>query len=179
MKVLLFCGSLRKDSLNLKLLKCAKKIVETNSSFTSNLLDFNTLNIPLYSGDIESAGIPAGVSKLGEEILQADYIIISSPEYNRTISGVLKNTLDWVSRLPSNPLAKKKVFLMGASPGKYGALRGIDNGKMVMRALEADLSPAEFALSGANKAFDEAGNLNSEDNKKAFEKTMKAFLGFN
>lgn len=179
MNIVLFCGSLRKDSLNLKLLKNTKKIIEESSNNQVTLLDLNTFNIPLYNGDVESAGFPVGVTKLAEEIGKADYVIISSPEYNRAISGVFKNTLDWLSRLKENPLAKKKVLLMGASPGKYGALRAIDNGKIVLRALEADLNPGEFALGFAHKAFDEAGNLNNEESKKALEKTLKAYLNLN
>lgn len=179
MKVLLFCGSLRKESTNLKLLKWTKNLIETNSALKVMLMDLNQLSIPLYNGDIESEAIPEGVLKLAHEIESSQYIIISSPEYNRTISGVLKNTLDWLSRVPTNPMKTKKTLLMGASPGKYGALRGIDNGKAVLRALETELASGEFALSASHKAFDEAGNLIGEDNKKALEKTVKAFLGLN
>src|SRR4051812_23259552 len=123
MKYLLFSGSLRTGSLNKKLVAVAEKIISGKAENEVSIADIRSLSIPVYDGDIEAAGIPEGVKKLGSMIQAANAIVISSPEYNGSIAGSLKNTIDWISRLRPVPFEGKPVLLLGASPGGFGAIR--------------------------------------------------------
>lgn len=166
MKLVLFAGSLRKDSLNKKLLNVIKHIVETKTDFTPVVIDIKSLNIPLYDGDIEAQGIPDGVTKLGEEISTAAGVIISSPEYNGSISSPLKNTIDWLSRLRPIPLEKKPVLLTGASPGSFGTIRAQAHAKPSLENLKAFVFHTPFMLPRADKVFSDDGDLDEESKKR-------------
>jgi chromate reductase len=82
------------------------------------------LAFPVYNADIEDKGFPEGVKTLASAVAGCDAVVISSPEYNGGMSGVLKNTLDWVSRIKPMPWKGKPLFLMAASPGALGGTRG-------------------------------------------------------
>ena len=110
-KILGLCGSLRKDSFNRKLLYEAVRLYGTCNFNLANL------NLPLYNGDEESIGKPKSALKLHKDIKIADGIIITCPEYNKGISGVLKNALDWVSRIPGAVWKGKPVVIMSAAAG--------------------------------------------------------------
>ncbi|WP_370231396.1 NADPH-dependent FMN reductase, partial [Cognatishimia sp.] len=111
-------GSLRKDSVNSKLIREAARLFG-EAQFTEA-----DLNIPLYDGDLEEAdGLPTKVQTLVDQIASADAVIISTPEYNGGISGVLKNALDWVSRAKPSPWASKPVAVMSAAAGRAGGVR--------------------------------------------------------
>jgi len=113
-------GSLRSGSIHRALLVAASEVVPANSELTIAELH----DIPLYNGDVQNQqGIPTAVTKLADRIRQADAIVIASPEYNFSISGVLKNALDWLSRVPEQPFAGKTTAIMGASPGNVGTAR--------------------------------------------------------
>jgi chromate reductase len=99
-RLLGICGSLRKGSFNRKLMLEAKRL------FDPAVFDDANLRLPLYDGDLETGhGIPAEVQELGDRIASADAVIIAGPEYNKALSGVLKNALDWVSRTQGQPVA--------------------------------------------------------------------------
>ena len=125
MKILTFSGSLRKDSLNKKISQAAFNFVQSEKLAEIEYIDLQKLEIPVYDGDVESSGIPKGVKTLCAQIEQAQALIISSPEYNGSISGVMKNTLDWISRVKPVPIAGKHVMLCAASPGAFGGVRGL------------------------------------------------------
>ena len=154
MNFLLFAGSLRTESLNKKLLQAAHHLITQDENTQSEMVDIRSLEIPLYDGDHEEAnGIPQGVKKLGEMIQKAHALIIAGPEYNHTISGVLKNIIDWVSRLKPVPFEKKPVLLLGASPGIFGSIRGLEFTRVPLEALNAYVYPQPFALPKAGNAF--------------------------
>jgi len=118
MNLLGISGSLRKDSFNRMLLREAARLGSA-ASFTEA-----DLRLPLYDGDLEEAeGIPAPVQALADQIKAADAVVISSPEYNKGISGVLKNALDWVSRTEGAPWAGKPVAILSATAGRAGGER--------------------------------------------------------
>src|SRR4051812_45824702 len=97
-KILAFAGSTRTDSHNKRLIKVAIKGAEAAGAQVT-YVDLRDLNLPLYDGDFEtSEGLPAGARKFKDLLLANDGIMISSPEYNSSISGVLKNAIDWASR---------------------------------------------------------------------------------
>ena len=179
MKYCFFSGSLRKDSLNTKLLHMAVKHVNCPPSAIVNL---NDLSIPLYNGDIEAVAIPDGVQKLAQIIDQAQAIIIASPEYNYGISGVLKNTIDWLSRVRPMPLKQKPLLLMAASPGQIAGIRGLWHARVPLEGLGNYVYPEMFSLGNSFQALNESGFVNPDDQKRfaaildGFEKFSRGFI---
>lgn len=179
MKYCFISGSLRKDSLNTKLLHMAAKYVNCSPSAIVSLNDFF---IPLYNGDIEAIAIPEGVQKLAQIIEQAQTIIIASPEYNYSISGVLKNTIDWISRVRPMPLKQKPLLLMAASPGQISGIRGLWQTRIPLEGLGNYVYPEMFSLGNSLQALNESGFVNPDDQKRfaaildGFEKFSKALM---
>ncbi|MFK7881022.1 NADPH-dependent FMN reductase [Roseobacter sp.] len=151
-------GSLRKDSANTKLLIEAARLFDAHDFRLANL------NLPLYDGDLESReGIPEAVQSLADSISSADAVLISTPEYNKAPSGVLKNALDWISRTKSKPWSDKPLAVMSASAGRSGGERS----QMVLRGFMVTFRPAilqgpEIHLADCNNQFDENGRLIGE-----------------
>ena len=119
MKVLGICGSLRKDSWNLKLLKIlldktAVKGVETT------FLDLS--NVPMYHPDVEAREIPPGAERLRDTVRVADAVVIACPEYNSSMTSALKNAIEWLSR-QGNLLTGRVFYIMGTSPGRSGCMK--------------------------------------------------------
>jgi chromate reductase len=116
-----FAGSLRRGSYNRALLRAATELAPSSLHIVVHELD----GIPLYNGDIEAAGAPPSVVQLRDAIRKADGLLIATPEYNHGVPGVLKNTIDWLSRPPRDSALNGKVAaVMGASPGMTGTARG-------------------------------------------------------
>ncbi|GAB5390470.1 MAG: NAD(P)H-dependent FMN reductase [Alphaproteobacteria bacterium] len=163
-------GSLRADSVNTKLIKEAARLFGP-SSFTEA-----DLNIPLYNGDDEDRdGLPASVLALVAQIEAADGIIISTPEYNAAIPGVLKNALDWVSRHKPSPWAGKPVAVMSAAAGRAGGIRAQTMLRSCLTPFNLRLIPgSEVAIAGAAKEFDENGQLVSERYAASVDRLMTA-----
>lgn len=119
-KLLGISGSLRKGSFNTALLRAAQELAP--DGMTIETADIS--EIPLYNDDVrEQQGYPAPAQTLREQIRDADAVLISTPEYNYSIPGVLKNAIDWASRPPEQPFDGKIVGIMGASPGRLGTAR--------------------------------------------------------
>ena len=119
MNVLGISGSLRQASYNTMALRAAQKLAPEGMHI--EVADIRT--IPLYNDDVRAAGFPDSVTQLKERIRAADAVLLVTPEYNFSIPGVLKNTLDWLSRPPAQPFDGKPVAIMGASPGMVGTAR--------------------------------------------------------
>lgn len=119
MKVLGICGSLRRDSWNLKLLKAALDVVARKGNDVE-LYDLTPL--PMYNRDVELAGYPPETIRFRDAVERADAVVVASPEYNNSMTAALKNAIEWASRRP-NVLLDKVFFVMGASPGRSGATR--------------------------------------------------------
>jgi len=118
-RVLAISGSLRKGSFNTALLRAAVALAPEGMSLTVQLLH----DVPLYNGDVEAQGFPPGVLAFREAIRAADGVLISTPEYNNSMPGVLKNAIDWASRGKDQPLAGKPLALLSASNGRFGGAR--------------------------------------------------------
>lgn len=176
MKVLLFAGSLRKDSLNKKFVNVIASVVEKRAQ--ASVLDLQPLNLPVYDGDLEAKGMPDGVFKLAQAIAEADAIIVSTPEYNGSISSVLKTAIDWTSRVKPMPFSKKQILLVGASPGALGAIRGLAHARLPFENLGNYLYPEVFGLSRAHEAFDERGQLKDVAQMEKIEKLITSFLDY-
>lgn len=174
MQYLFLSGSLRKESFNTKLLQLAAKHVGASPSA---IVDLNQYNIPLYSGDIEAAGIPEGVQKLAKNIEQAQAIIIASPEYNYSISGVLKNTIDWISRVRPMPFRKKPILLLAASMGPIAGIRGLWQTRIPLEGLGNYVYPDMFSLGVAHENLKDDIFVNPDDQKR-FAVTLEGFSEF-
>src|SRR3989338_10591742 len=122
LKVLAISGSLRSESYNRKALQVAKEIaIDLGAEVTE--LDLRELDLPIYDKDIQDQGLPESVRKLKKTVESTDVLMIASPEYNYSVSGALKNAIDWASR-GGNSLNGKVAAVFGASTGRFGALRG-------------------------------------------------------
>lgn len=161
-------GSLRKASTNTKLIHHAADIFGADTFLTGDL------NLPLYDGDLEEAsGIPAGVQALADQIASADAVIIATPEYNKSISGVLKNALDWISRTEGNVWENKPVAIMSATAGRSGGERTQYALRLNMTPFSADVLQAPEVLIGAShNAFDDHGKLKDKDAIEFLTKLM-------
>ena len=158
-KVLGIVGSLRQASLHRRLLVAAQKLAPAGM-----MIDQADIHaIPIYDADVEAAGIPPAVVRLGEEIASSDAVLIVSPEYNYSFSGVLKNTIDWVSRLPDQPFADKPIAIMGGSPGPLGGSRMQYQLRQVFIFLDAKvMTRPEVMIPMLGEKFDDAGNLTDQ-----------------
>jgi chromate reductase len=170
-------GSLRRDSLNTRLLRAAATQVPAGSSLTIESI----AAIPLYNFDNESAhGIPEPVVTLKEMIAAADGLLIATPEYNHSIPGVLKNAIDWLSRPPADVprvFGNLPVAIMGATPGAFGTQLAQNAWLPVIRTLGARLwSGGRILAPRASQLFDEAGQLTDEAMAKRLASFMADFV---
>lgn len=163
-KLLAFAGSLRKDSLNKKLLKVAIKGAEAAGGEVT-FIDLKDYPMPIYDGDIEAAeGLPENAKKLKELFFAHQGLLIASPEYNSSISAALKNAIDWVSRpLPGEGMLAcfegKTAGLLAASPGALGGLRGLVTVRSILGNIRVLVIPDQVAVPKANEAFNNDGTM--------------------
>lgn len=158
--VLGFAGSLRKGSYNRAALNAAKQLAPESMKLEIFQLD----DIPIYNADVEARGDPEPVRQFKEKIRAADALLMVTPEYNYSVSGVLKNAIDWASRPPTtSPLLGKPVAMMGASPGGFGTLRAqLHLRQICMFSKMLALIEPEVHISRAHQKFDAQGNLIDE-----------------
>ncbi|WP_306151836.1 NADPH-dependent FMN reductase [Roseovarius sp. MMSF_3281] len=169
-KLLTISGSLRKGSFNRMLLAEAVK------AFGEADVTSADLNLPLYDGDLEDAnGVPQSVQTLAEQIKNADALVLSSPEYNKGITGVLKNALDWVSRVGGMPFKGKPTAVMSANAGRTGGETGQFMVLSCLTPLQAQIIAGPLlCVAGAGNEFDEAGNLTNDHYLKVLRGKMEA-----
>ncbi len=163
-------GALRKDSRNTAL------ITEAARLFAPDEFVMADLRLPLYDGDLEdSDGVPDAVHTLHAQIKAADAIVISTPEYNKNLSGVLKNALDWLSRVRPQPWAGKPVAIVSAASGRAGGERAQYSLRHCMTPFNPRiLQGPEIMIAAADNAFDEHGRLVNEFSTKSLTKLMDA-----
>ncbi|HEX2087665.1 MAG TPA: NADPH-dependent FMN reductase [Solirubrobacteraceae bacterium] len=157
MLVLGLSGSLRRDSHNRKLLRAAARELPPGTRLAAweGLAD-----IPPYDQDLDVAPAPPAVRRLRDALAAADAVLISTPEYNSSIPGVLKNALDWASRpFPNNALRDKPVAVVGASTGLFGAVWAQAETRKVLKTIGARVVDHELPVGQADRAFDDDGRL--------------------
>lgn len=161
-------GSLRAASVNRKLIREAARLGEFDTFVEADL------RLPLYDGDLEAAdGIPPSVQMLATQINAADAVVISTPEYNKGISGVLKNALDWVSRTSPSPWTRKPVAIMSATAGRGGGERAQFNLRLCMVPFRTQLLQGpEVLVAAAHDAFDAEGRLIADSYVKMLAEMM-------
>ena len=169
-----FSGSLRKGSYNTMLLKAALEMLPTDVSMDIISIE----NIPLYNADLDLPAAnqrPGPVEHFRKMLTDADGILISSPEYNYSIPGGLKNAIDWASRGEDSPLLRKPVAVIGATTGLWGTTRMQLAFHNVFLFL--DMKPVykpEVLVAQADKKFDKSGNLIDETAKKLLKQKLEA-----
>jgi NAD(P)H-dependent FMN reductase len=175
LKVLVFGASLRADSLNRKLAALAARVAEQGGAIVdhASMRDFD---VPSYDGDVEKEhGIPKGAEALRRRLLDNDAFIVSSPEYNGSMPGVIKNLIDWTSRFRPQPFDGKHGLLLSASPSMGGGNRGLWALRMPFEHLGARIYPDMFSLAQAHKALVD-GEIADGALRARFDKNLQAFL---
>ena len=166
-RILAFAGSLRRESLNRKLLAAVAAAVRAEGGDVT-VVELSDYPLPLYDGDLEDAtGQPENATKLVTLMLAHDALLIASPEYNSQITAVLKNTIDWCTRAEADPFEGKVAAVVSASPGMFGGIRSMTLARQLLTHLGCHVIPAQCLLPQANKAFDEQGGLKDERSRKA------------
>ncbi len=174
--ILIFSGSLRTDSLNTRLVMLAIKILERHGVRVNNAC-MHEFDCPSFNQDLEAKDSqPNGAMEFKNRLLATDAFIISSPEYNGSMPGHLKNAIDWVSRFRPQPFNERHALLMSASPSLAGGNRGLWSLRVPFEHLGARVFPNMFSLSAAHKAFDAEGNLLDSSLAKRFEENLVAFI---
>jgi chromate reductase, NAD(P)H dehydrogenase (quinone) len=175
MRILAFAASLREQSFNRKLIELAAALARSRGSEV-DLAHFREFDMPLFDGDRhEREGLPVGASELARRLMLADAFMIATPEYNYSISGVLKNAIDWVSRVRPMPWRGKSGYLMSASPSATGGIRGLWQTRIPLEGCGSLIFPDMFALPTAHEAFTADGQLRDE---LMAERLSREVLGF-
>ena len=163
-RVLCFAGSTRSESFNKKLIRLAAADAE-KAGATVTLVDLRELPMPLFDEDLESeSGMPEHAARLKQLFLSHNGLMIASPEYNSSLSAVLKNALDWVSRRqgdepPKAAFLGKVAAIMSATPSGLGGIRGLVHLRSILQSVGMHVMPDQFMLSSAHQAFDEVGDF--------------------
>lgn len=163
-KVLAFAGSSREDSVNKKLVSQAAQIAKDLGA-TVTVIDLKDYPIPLYDADLESKeGMPDNAKFIRRLMIESQAILIASPEYNKSVSALLKNVLDWTSRSENGQPSRaayqgKKYAIMSASPGNSGGARGLIHLRDIIEDIKGTVVPQQVSIPQAYEAFDENGRL--------------------
>ncbi|PYO49259.1 MAG: NADPH-dependent FMN reductase [Gemmatimonadetes bacterium] len=175
-RLLVFGASLREGSMNDRLATLGASVAEEKGA-TVERATMSQFECPAYDTDVEiSTGLPAGAQALHDKLQSVDGFMIASPEYNASMSGVLKNTIDWVSRFRPQPFNGKQGFLMAASPSMTGGKIGLWALRQPLEHLGARTYPDMFALAQAHRAFDDAGRIADAKLQNWFETTIECFI---
>ena len=172
----MIAASLRRGSYNRKLIQLAGSLAR-ESGASVDLAEFAEFPVPVYNADDEEAsGIPEGAQTLARRLNDATGMVISSPEYNNSMPGTLKNLIDWVSRIRPLPFTGKHALLLSASPSLVGGNRGLWALRVPLESLGVLVYPAMFSLAQANKAFTEDGGLEDPKLTERLARTVNAYI---
>ncbi len=183
-KILAFAGSTRAGSYNKQLVRFAADAARAAGAEVT-FLDLRDLPLPLFDEDLESEhGLPDNAKKKKALFRDHDAFLIASPEYNSSITAVLKNAIDWASRSESDDepalsaYRGKTAALLSASPGALGGLRGLVHLRAILGNIGVIVLPDQVALSKASEAFDAAGQLNEERPAKQVVALAQGLVSF-
>lgn len=177
-KILCLAGSLRRDSFNKKLVKVAMAAAQEAGAETT-YIDLKDYPMPIYDGDIEAeSGIPENAQKLKKIMKEHQGLLIASPEYNSSVSGALKNFIDWTSRPEKGEksieaFTGKVAGIMACSPGALGGLRGLVTLRSILGNIAVVVVPEQHAIGKVAEAFTQDGKLKEEKDQQAVAKIAK------
>ncbi len=183
-KILAFAGSTRTASYNKQLVRFAADAARAAGAEVT-LLDLRDFPMPLFDGDLEDqGGLPENAKKLKAIFREHDALLIASPEYNSSITAVLKNSLDWISRGETDDepalaaFRGKTAALLSASPGALGGLRGLVHLRAILGNIGVIVLPDQVAVSKAHEAFDEKGGIKDERSAKQVTRVAQGLVDF-
>jgi chromate reductase, NAD(P)H dehydrogenase (quinone) len=174
-KVLAWAGSTRQESFNKKLVRIAARAAEQAGAEVT-LVDLADFRMPLFDQDLEAAqGPPENATKLKRLMVEREGFLISAPEYNSSVTGVLKNAIDWVSRpVAGEPnlvaFQGKTAAIMSASPGALGGLRGLVHLRAILGNIGVLILPGQVGVAKAHEAFDGEGRLKDPNQQSSIER---------
>lgn len=180
-KILVFAGSARKESFNRKMAHLAAAAVRAAGGDATEV-ELRDYPLPLFDQDEEAAGgLPENAVKLKKLFVEHQGLLIASPEYNSSITPLLKNTLDWVSRTAhgEGPLAAyqgKVAGLVSASPGLLGGMRALVTVRSMLSNIGVIVLPEQLSVSKANDAFEPDGSLKDAKQRATLEKIAKRLV---
>jgi len=183
-KIVAFAGSTRSGSFNKKLVNLAAEAARAAGAEVT-CVDLRDLALPVYDGDFEEAnGLPENAKRFKSLLRESDGFLIASPEYNSSITAVLKNAIDWASRPESDdepPLVAfrgKAAALFSASPGALGGIRALVHVRAILGNIGVFLLPDQVSIPVAHEAFDENGRLKDARKAGQVEKLAKGLVEF-
>jgi chromate reductase, NAD(P)H dehydrogenase (quinone) len=171
MQILGICGSLRKASLNMVALRACQDLMPQGMSLRIARID----DIPLFNQDVFDAGIPEPAKRLRAEILEADGVLIASPEYNFSVTAPLKNAIDWASRPPNQSWQDKPVALFSVTPGPLGGARVQYDLRRILGQLWAHVLPRPEVFIGSSASKFQDGKLTDETTRKFLTDLLAGF----
>lgn len=178
-QIVAIAGSTRDGSYNKTLLKQAVTLASQMGAKVT-VIDLKDYPLPFFDEDLEKEeGLPDKAKQIREMILQSDAVIVASPEYNGSLSGVLKNMIDWVSRPQADNKSAfkgKKFAIISTSPGQGGGVRGLKHLREILQNLGGTVVQQEVTIPKANEAFDQAGHLKNSEQKEALKKELQQLL---
>ena len=166
--IVILSGSMRKESFNRSLVRYVGSYMAEVGNVKINEVNLGEINLPMFSeDDVTANGVPSNVIDFKRVLMDADAVLVSSPEYNGSLTGALKNAIDWASSPGEGekPLAcfrGKVCGLLSASPGAIGGLVGLSHLRQILTRLQMIVVPTEYALGVAHEAFDDNGRLTNE-----------------
>jgi chromate reductase len=174
LEIVTLCGSVRKESYNAALVRALPAIASGDLVFKEGP---SVADIPIYDGDLESiSGFPSAITALAGLVREADGVIIVSPEYNYSVPGGLKNLLDWVSRTPNQPFAKKPVLIQSVSGGPFGGARMQYHLRQILLFLNARVfSRPEVMIGPASAKFSAEGLIIDAPTREAVRAQLAEF----
>ncbi|HET6183809.1 MAG TPA: NADPH-dependent FMN reductase [Acetobacteraceae bacterium] len=174
-RVLAVSGSLRRGSFNTSVVRAAQELAPASMKIER----YDIADIPLYNEDVRAQGFPAPVEDFRRKIKEADGLLISTPEYNYGIAGVLKNAIDWASRPPEQPFDGKPIAIMGASGGALGTARAQYQLRQCFIFLNGHvLNRPEVFIGAAQTKFDAEGKLTDQPTRDFIGQLLTAFEGW-
>lgn len=175
-RFLIFSASLRIDSLNTRLARLAVRIIEKRGGI-ADFAEMKEFDCPSYNQDMELKKIiPPGAEQFLKRLMSSDAFIISSPEYNASMPGHLKNVIDWTSRFRPQPFNERHALLMSASPSMAGGNRALWSLRIPFEHLGARVFPDMFSLAMANQAFNPDGEIINATLAQRLEETIEKFM---
>ncbi len=175
-RVLAFAASLRAESLNHRLIALAVKQLDATGAKVDRAA-MREFDCPSYDGDVqETSGFPDGAEKFRHRLQAADAMVISAPEYNFSMPGLLKNLIDWVSRYRPQPFKDKRAVLLSASPSMAGGNRGLWAVRVPLEQLGVHVYPEMFSLAQAHQAFAADGHIADPQLQERFDRTLTDFV---
>lgn len=178
-KILGIPGSLRQQSYNRGLINAAQEVAPEGIEVTTYLLH----DLPFYNADVEAQGDPEEVTRFKNAIAEADALLIATPQYNRSVPGVLKNAIDWASRRPreggDSVLAGKPVAIVGVTPGKsFTEPAQIDLREILAATISRVMPGPEVKLGAAEERYTENPELPDEETRQQIREVLNALVEF-